>query len=283
VGCQLASVTRPHFSLACLQIPEVKWELNEKDTVELKIGWTGRKKLFLNGELIEKFSRRKAKPFEISDGRSVEIVSAPGAATAVELRAAGELALPTPKGQTLKCEKCEAIVKPYDKFCDSCGEALPSVEGQVAATTVQTASNGIGALAILFVISGFIMAALQYNKAQDALKNLAQFDASAQWSVPVEGKIVTVGELRELVMWEPKAVLLVNLVLAAIMTGLYFWGKRSPLPAILVAAGTYLAVIVLSAIADPASLGQGLIMKFIIVAMLYRGIKAGFQQRALRG
>jgi hypothetical protein len=66
------------------------------------------------------------------------------------------------------------------------------------------------------------------------------------------------------------------------MAGLYFWGRRSPLPAVLVAAGTYLAVQVVSAIVDPATIGQGIVLKILIVAMLYRGIKAGFQQRSLQ-
>src|SRR5690606_3517724 len=123
------------------------------------------------------------------------------------------------------CEKCSATARPYDKFCDSCGEALPSIESQVADTNVKAASSGIGALAILFVVSGLIMAGLQYNQAQEALKNIAQFDAAAQWSVPVDGQTVTVGQLREMIIWEPKATLLVNLVLALVMTGLFFWGK----------------------------------------------------------
>ena len=264
-------------------MPEFSWKLSEQDTVTVKVSWTGRKKLFLNDNLIEKYSRKKSKDFPLSDQRSAQITSSHGIAhQGIELKVDGELAIMNIKGQDRKCDKCSTVARPFDKFCDSCGSALPTAEAQQANTNVQTASSGIGALAILFVISGLVIAGLQYSQAQDALQNLAQFEDAAQWSEPVNGKIVTVGQLREMVEWEPISTLLINLVLAGIMAGLYVWGKTSPLPATLAAAGTYLAVQVLSAIANPASLGQGIILKVIIVAVLYRGIKAGFQQRSLQ-
>jgi hypothetical protein len=75
-------------------------------------------------------------------------------------------------------------------------------------------------------------------------------------------------------------VLAVNGVLAAIMVGLALWSRRSPLPAVIVATATYVVVIVTNGIADPATLGQGWIVKLIIILFLFRGIKAALALRA---
>ena len=73
--------------------------------------------------------------------------------------------------------------------------------------------------------------------------------------------------------------LIVNLIIAAIMLALALWGRRSPLPAVLIATATYAVVIAYAAIGDPATLGQGLLMKIIIIAFLIRGIKAALALR----
>ena len=62
-------------------------------------------------------------------------------------------------------------------------------------------------------------------------------------------------ELRARLEWEPTGVLAVNLILAAIMAALAWWGRRAPLAAVLVATAVYVVVIVFNAIADPATIG----------------------------
>jgi hypothetical protein len=91
-----------------------------------------------------------------------------------------------------------------------------------------------------------------------------------------------VGELRRQLSWEPWGVLIVNCIIAAIMAVLAFWSRRAPLPAVLVATATYVVVVVADAIADPATLAQGWLMKIIIIALLIKGIKAGLALRAAR-
>ncbi len=260
-----------------------EWEVGPEDIVSLKLRWNGRRQVSLNGEPVQEFSGKTGPKFSLSDGRMAEAFVTWGLTQqTVELRVNGEMARLAAVGTKIRCEKCSAEMKAYDKFCESCGTPAQPPEVQQLDLSIKGANGVIGALSILFLLAGLLLGGIQYSRAQDALEKLAQYDAAAQWSEPVNGNIVTVGELREMVEWEPIGVLLVNILLAVVMAGLYFWGRRSPLPAVLVAAGTYLAVQVISAIVDPATIGQGIVLKIIIVAMLYRGIKAGFQQRSLQ-
>lgn len=80
-------------------------------------------------------------------------------------------------------------------------------------------------------------------------------------------------------MWELWGVLVVNLILAVVMLGLAIWGKREPLVAVLVATATYVVIIVTNAIIDPITIGQGLLLKIAIIALLVKGIKAGLALR----
>jgi len=263
---------------------EFTWEIGPRDTVTLQISLLGRKRLLHNGELIERFAVRKAKPLTLTDGRTAELTLALGLVYQdAALRVDGEpvrLSLP---GEKLSCPSCKAEAKPYDRFCESCGTALPAAQVQQDEQHLKAATGAVGTLAILFVLGGLVFYGIGYSQAQETLKKLAPYDAAAQWSVPVNGETVTVGRLREMIVQEPLSALFLNLFLAAVMAGLYVWAKKAPLPAVLVAAGTYLAVQVVSAIVEPTSIAQGIVMKIFIVTMLYRGIRAGIQQRALAG
>ena len=88
--------------------------------------------------------------------------------------------------------------------------------------------------------------------------------------------------MRKELAWEPWSILWINMILATMMIGLAIWARRSPLPAVLIATATYLVVIVASGIADPRSLGQGWIIKLIVIAFLVKGIKAALALRDAR-
>jgi MFS superfamily sulfate permease-like transporter len=64
---------------------------------------------------------------------------------------------------------------------------------------------------------------------------------------PINGVTYTVSALRDKILWEPWGVLIVNIILAVVMTGLAVCGKRAPLAAALIAAATYIVVIVTNA------------------------------------
>jgi hypothetical protein len=133
-------------------------------------------------------------------------------------------------------------------------------------------------LAGLFAVSGVIMYFVSSAQAAEALSSMAAMDAAAE--VPVEGNLYTVAELRQQIAFEPWSLLISNWVLAVAMVGLAMWGKRAPLPAVLVATATYAAVIVVNAIIDPRTLAQGIFVKIIVIAFFVRGIKAALALRA---
>lgn len=77
------------------------------------------------------------------------------------------------------------------------------------------------------------------------------------------GVTYTVGELRQRILWEEWSPLLVKGLLALAMLLPAQWGRRAPLPAILVAAATYGAVLVLDTVVDSTTLGRGIHVKLV--------------------
>ena len=88
------------------------------------------------------------------------------------------------------------------------------------AKLVKSASGTILALSVLFVLGGIVFYFISQNKADEALRSIATLDEAQQLATPVAGA-QTVGELRERIMREPIQLLVMNLMLAAIMAGLY--------------------------------------------------------------
>lgn len=63
------------------------------------------------------------------------------------------------------------------------------------------------------------------------------------------------------------------LAFAGAFVALGFWTKKKPYTALLVALILFIAIQVLSAIGDPASLLQGWVFKIIIIVMLINGLR----------
>jgi hypothetical protein len=80
--------------------------------------------------------------------------------------------------------------------------------------------------------------------------------------------------MRALVRSETRAVFITNYVLALVMLGLWWWSRRSPMPAMVSALCVFLVVIAANAIVDPATLYHGIIIKILFIAVLIAGIRA---------
>ena len=259
------------------------WEVDEANTVKAHFGAFGKKLVTVNGK--EAYNSRKLGPkgeipFSLPDGRAAAIsVKRPfvGLPT-IDLRVDGNLAVETGK-KPIKCAACDTVAKPYDRFCEKCGKAMPTAEEYELQKNVKAATSAIKVLAVLFVIAGIAFFFITKGTTDTALVKLEGMDPGATYPTPIDGRTYTVGELRKQLAWEPWGALIVNLILAAIMLALSLWARRSPLPAVLVATATYAVVIAAAAISDPATLGQGLLMKIIIIAFLFKGIKAALALR----
>ena len=177
------------------------------------------------------------------------------------------------------CPGCERPVTPQDRAVLQVRLEGGNFKSHEWGKQVRAGSNWIGALAILFVVSGPIMFAMQKMEADKALVNLAGLDEDEEL-VPIDGKTYTAGELRRAVEREPMQVLIVNVILGALMAVLWLWARRAPLPAIACALALYVVVHVVSAVVEPASILQGLLIKILALAALGKGLKAALAARA---
>ena len=263
-----------------------KWELDEATTVTAHFGWFGKKVISVNGKEVydaRKYTRKREIEFSMPDGSpgllsvNPEFVGRP----TIHLRVGGNLVVETPK-KPITCEHCSAVAKPYDKFCGKCGKPMPTAQDYELRGNINTATNAIKALAVLFILGGLLMFAVTKSQTDAALVKISNLNDDMTYPKQIQGKTCTVGEVRKELEWEPWGVLSINLVLAAIMIGLAIWARRAPLPAVLIATATYLVLIVANGIADPRSLASGWLIKLIVIAFLIKGIKAALALRDAR-
>jgi hypothetical protein len=263
---------------------QVNWELDGV-AVALKTATFSKTELTLNGaampDIALALQRKNKAAFAWPDGRPAEIRVVTGFAQQpyAELRVGGTLIVPVGTAP-FKCESCGTQAEPNDRFCPSCGKALPPPETYLNQKRLQEATVTIWVLAGLFAVFGVISYFLTLSEANDALARFADADPGA--TVTANGVTYSVQQLRDALAWEPWSVLITNLILAVVMTGLAFWSKWSPLAAMLVAAAVYAVVQVVNAILKPESIAQGAIMKIIIVLALARGIQAALALRSSR-
>ena len=224
------------------------WEVDAATVVEARIGGLGKQEVIVNGQVLVRRRSLRAKSnleFALPDGRQVRIAIAPRTGMvqpSVELRVADQLFAPNGK-EPFKCASCGAASRPYDRFCDGCGKALPSAEERQRQHQHR----------------------LQVGESNGAIRGLA-------WLFAIFGAISFF-----LNLW---GALITNLILAAVMVGLAQWGKRAPFPAMIVATATYAVVVVSNAMLDPKSIGQGIFMKILIVGLLVRGVRSALALRA---
>jgi hypothetical protein len=142
---------------------------------------------------------------------------------------------------------------------------------------IRRASRWLAITAVLFAAFGTIYGLQARSQAGEAHAQLAQFDPAE--SVELEGEVFTVPELARQIDREVVLVFGVNYFLALVMLGLFFWSRRTPFPAMVTGLCVYLGVIVLSAVYEPKTLTQGIIVKAIFIAALIAGIKAALAER----
>jgi hypothetical protein len=189
---------------------------------------------------------------------------------------------------------CGKPVHGGDDFCEACGaKVTPDLKAALRdrleashsgyaeyKKKMLSAQGTIGALAILFVIGGVVFFFITRSQVDTALVQLASA-SDAQPLNEAVGSASTVGELRAVLANQPYQVLGLNLFLAAVMAGLWMWSKRTLLPAIITALAIYVAVQIASAMYDPATLAQGLIMKILVIVALVKGVQSALAAQKL--
>jgi hypothetical protein len=196
---------------------------------------------------------------------------------------------------SIPCSHCGAPVRTGDDFCQRCGGAISTdlkaaLSQRLEASDFETAKHlghvrqargAIATLAVLYVIGGLFAFYLAFQTAQQALSNLDGLAASSIVPQAIDGVTYTAGELRRMVEREPYQVLGLNLLLAAIMFGLFLWAKRAPLPAVMTALAVFATVQVGNALIDPKTIIQGVVIKIIAIVLLIRGVRSALAARAI--
>jgi len=253
---------------------KIEWRVDSGTHIVLRNPPLLKRKVELNGQRVDGEWRSKSFAFALPDGRSAEItLKADTISRTTELALDGKF-IPDSRyvPKDLRCPACKAEIQLLDEYCAKCGHSLGTPARFLHRHSVQGATSAIRVLAVLFTIFGVVMFYLMRDTTQTALANLAPF-ADHEVLNPIDGVTYTAGELRARIIWEHRGVLIVNLILAAIMVVLAWWSKRRALPAILIATAVFVVVQVASAIVDPRTLMQGLVVKIFVIVVLVRGIK----------
>lgn len=177
----------------------------------------------------------------------------------------------------VECPHCGAENEGGAAFCESCGKALPRaatsprvVGGDAVATsaagqrlvsseleaTTKRAATALMWVAILQTVLGPVVLMVQKSQAE---KNAPP------------GMVYEVQPIAYVIIFG----------IAAAFWGLFFWARRSPLPAAIVGLILFVTLHLVDAVADPTTLMRGWLMKIIVIAILSKAISAGLKHRRL--
>jgi hypothetical protein len=263
---------------------KIEWRVDQGAHVVLRKAPFSKRKVELNGQPVAGGWSAKRFAFNLADGRPAEIyLRSDALSRETELTVDGKL-IPDVRyvPKELHCPACKAEIQLLDEFCSKCGHSLGTPARFIGQRSVQGATSAIRVLAGLFAVFGIFMFFVLSGTTEAALRNLSQF-ADHDVLEPIDGVTYTAGELRTRVVWEHRGVLIVNLMLSAIMLVLAWWSRHKPLAAILIATAIFAAVQVVSAIMDPTTIAQGIVVKAIVIAVLVRGIKGALSMRTENG
>lgn len=199
----------------------------------------------------------------------------------------------------MTCPKCGTAVVADEKFCTQCGYELAAGSWGLAKETnhqsvIASAREQLGAarkwlmaIAILTLLSGFWI----FHTQSAATEKQIQETELATQDVPREQLDAYMKAQSGMTFEEAKAhdrgmvriLLAVNIGMAAIYLGLWFWARQNAYAAALVALLLFVTVVVISAVLEPKSLVQGVLLKILFIAALAKAVQAGLEERRLLG
>jgi len=263
---------------------KIEWRVDKNTHIVLSKAPFSSRKVQLNGQPVQREWSSKRFAFTLADGRPAEIeLKADAFSRETDLTVDGKL-IPDTRyvPADLRCPACKAEIQLLDEFCAKCGHELGTPARFIGQRSVQGATSAIRLLAALFAIFGVIMFFVMRGQTEAALATLDQLP-DHEVLQPIDGVTYTVAELRTRVLWEHRGLLVVNLMLSVIMLVLAWWSKWKPLAAILIATAIFAAVQVISAIIDPKTIMQGIVVKVLVIAILIKGIKGALSLRTDNG
>lgn len=177
----------------------------------------------------------------------------------------------------ITCPHCGAANVPEAAFCESCGKALPTGAASgprvVSATAMPATGAGRSMLSdeLTKTMKRAATALMWVAILQTLLGPVLLFVQKAKLERENPGMVYEVGPLAYAIVFG----------IAALFWGLFFWARRSPLPAAIVGLVLFITLHVVDAVSDPMSLARGWLVKILVVVALWKAIQAGLQYRRL--
>jgi len=152
------------------------------------------------------------------------------------------------KTESLSCSQCSSLMNNNDVFCNSCGfpeKGTSQEQAKFHARVVMKKSNK-----------------------NDATKKVK----SARNTLYFVGGFTGLIGIGSYFLLADVAILVTNVILAAIYVVLALWSTKKPLAALLSGLLLYITVIVINGVFEPETLYQGVIWKVIIISYLGKGL-----------
>lgn len=194
------------------------------------------------------------------------------------------------------CPRCNTQVADDLKFCTQCGADLhasgwstaPSGRKPTAqpAELLGTARKWLLAIAILTLLASvfihFVQSAETEKQIAEATAALADIDPVARDTYMKQETGMSFQEAVDHDRGMVRLLTVVNVVLAFLYFGLWIWARREPYLAALVALLLFVSVVVVSAVLEPGTLHQGILIKVLFTVALVKAVQAGHQERRQR-
>ena len=164
--------------------------------------------------------------------------------------------------QTPTCRCCAAMVSEADTYCGSCGFPLKASEGDqqqfiydrdhkqnelyYMEKKVRNASKTLYWTALLFIVMGFLYLIVYPDTGLGT------------------------------------AVMIQQVILAAIYVGLGFWSKKKPVAAIITGLVIFALYQIILIMEDPTNIVRGIIVKVVIVVYLIKGLTGALSAEKMR-
>ena len=169
----------------------------------------------------------------------------------------------------LTCPHCGAAYAPGQRFCESCGKAVPAAAAGGPRVVGDAPTSGAG-----YKLAGDELLK-QQKKASTALLIVAVLQTLGTVLMAVLANVA-----RSNVQIDPLDVAILGAV-AAGFWGLWWWSRSRPLPAAITGLVVFLTLHLIAAVVDPKSIVQGILIKIIVVVLLVSAIQAGIKYRRL--
>lgn len=160
----------------------------------------------------------------------------------------------------VSCEQCGNIVEPTETFCNRCGFPQNGTQDQM--------DN--------FLRNQF----MEKEKIEAAKKKIK----NAKIMLGIVAGLQVLGGLIFLAADDQDGGLVmgIQLIVALLFLGCMFWVDKNPVTAMIVALSIYILIILIGALADPATLVSGILVKVLVIGALARGITAAREAKHIQ-